>query len=275
MSWPKQHRSLGNLMLVTLLFMCLSVILWRAWAGLPYREEFLRERMIWNCLFSISYGAFLIAFAMAVSELISGFAVLRMRFVVFGAIWGVVPTLLLWYILAEVDIVFSWLRVLLISAFEISAFLGKMLLLLAGRPSDLWNDHFPLGYEKRQFLIFLPLNVLGWITLSGAFALLWRRLLSRMARWEVVLLVGATVAFCCGLLAFLDSWELSLTVGLLLGLTQAVVAGLSLGLFEVKGPGILPASIYFSMCVLMLFLVLRRRLLRRRSSESTLCSAKK
>ncbi len=271
MSGPKQHRSLVDLTLVTLLFLCLSVVLWRACTELPYREDFLQERIIWNCLFSISYGAFLIAFAMAFSEVISRFAVFRLRFVVFGATWGVIPTLLLWYLLAEVGIVFDWFRALLITAFELSAFLGKSLMLLAGRPSALWNDHFLPEYEQEQFLIFLPLNVLGWITLSEALALLWRRPLRRMPRTEAVLLVGATVAFCCGLLAFLGSWELAVTVDLVLQLPQAVIAGLSLGLFEVKGPGILPASIYFSMCVLMLFLVLRRRLVRRRSSES--CSS--
>ncbi len=258
MSGPRQHRSLGDLVLLTLLFMGFSVIFWRALRELPYRDEFLRERMAWDCLFSISYGAFLIVFAKLVSSGANRLAFLRIRFAVSGTAWGVIPVLLLWYFLAETGKPPGLLGTLLASAFEISTVLGKILLVHVGRPSVLLNEYFPLGYEEEQFLLFLPLNAVGWFALVEGVGLFWRKLLSRMPRAEAILLTGATVAFCCGLLAFLGSWELTFTVDLVIGIPQAVIGGLSLGLIEVKGPGILPASPYFLVCVLMLFLVLKR-----------------
>ncbi len=258
MSDSRHHRSLGDLLLLALLFMCLSGILWRALRELPYRDEFLRERMVWDCLFSTSYGALLIVLAKLVSSGSNRLTFLRIRFAVSGTAWGVIPSLLLWYFLAEVGKPPGLLGAVLASAFEISTVLGKILLITVGRPSALLSEYFPLGYEEEQFLLFLPLNAMGWFGIAEGGGLLWRRLLSRMPRAEAVLLIGATVAFCCGLLAFWGSWELTFTVDLIVGVSQVVIGGLSLGLIEVHGPGILPASLYFLLCVLMLFGAFKR-----------------
>lgn len=265
MNQSKHDHSLGNLTLLVLFFLCLSVILWRAWFELPYRDELLRERFVWRCLFSISYSALLIVSAKLVSVGAGRLTFLKIRYLVFGAISGAVPALLLWYFLTEVKGPSGCLGALLMSVFELSTLPGKSLLALAGRSSDLWSDHFPLGYEQEQLLLFLPLNVIGWFTLTEGVGLLWRKILNRMTRFEIFISLGILIAACCGLLSFFGSWDLPFTVGLVLTLPETVVATLTLGLSEVKGPGILPASIYFSVSVLLLLLVLRRRLAKKTS----------
>ena len=58
------------------------------------------------------------------------------------------------------------------------------------------------------------------------------------------------------------------TTDLVLALPKALVGVLSFGLTEVEGPGILPASIYFSVCVVLVLLALRCRLGQKRSSAA-------